>query len=275
VAALAGRVAIVTGASRLRGIGAAIARALSTAGAAVFTTWNAPYDASRPWRGDPRDPQLLLEDLRERGGRADGCAIDLADPAAASETFERAEASFGPVDVLVNNAAHSEPGGIDELTAVALDAHYAVNVRGAALLCAEFVRRFERRAEDAAARGVSAPGARGAAGAPRGRIVNLTSGQGAGAMPGELAYVASKGAIDALTVSLAAELAPRGITVNAVDPGATDTGWMSADQKRSLEEQSPMRRVGTPEDAARLVLFLCSPEGGWITGQVLRSRGGA
>jgi 3-oxoacyl-[acyl-carrier protein] reductase len=123
-----------------------------------------------------------------------------------------------------------------------------------ALLCAQFARRFSKPSG--------------------GRIINLSSGQGLGPMPGELAYVASKGAVEAFTVSLSAELAPRGITVNAVDPGLTDTGWLSAEQRLEWLARAPLGRVGVPQDAARLVRFLASEEAGWITGQVLHSRGG-
>jgi NAD(P)-dependent dehydrogenase (short-subunit alcohol dehydrogenase family) len=91
---------------------------------------------------------------------------------------------------------------------------------------------------------------------------------------GEIAYAASKGAIEWLTLSAAAELAPRGIAVNAVDPGPTDTGWMTAEVAAAIAAQSPSRRVGRPEDAAELLAFLCSERGGWINGQVLRSDGG-
>jgi 3-oxoacyl-[acyl-carrier protein] reductase len=94
-------------------------------------------------------------------------------------------------------------------------------------------------------------------------------------MPGELAYVATKGGIDAFTPSLGAELASRGITVNAVDPGATDTGWMPDALRESLARAAPMGRVSAPEDAARLVAFLASDDAAWITGQVIRSRGGS
>jgi 3-oxoacyl-[acyl-carrier protein] reductase len=107
-----------------------------------------------------------------------------------------------------------------------------------------------------------------------GRIINLTSGQSVAPMPGELAYAATKGAIEAFTVSLSAELAPYGITVNAVDPGATDSGWMTEEIKQELLPRFPMGRIGQPEDAARLIAFLASDEAAWITGQVIHSRGG-
>lgn len=123
-----------------------------------------------------------------------------------------------------------------------------------ALICAEFARRFRKR--------------------NGGRIINLTSGQYVSPMPGELAYAATKGAVEAFTKSLASELAPRGITVNAVDPGPTDTGWMSLELKRELQKAAPFARAGLPEDAARLVRFLASQESQWITGQVIHSRGG-
>jgi 3-oxoacyl-[acyl-carrier protein] reductase len=127
-------------------------------------------------------------------------------------------------------------------------------MRGAFLLTVKFARRFSEKSG--------------------GRILNLTSGQSLMPMPGELAYAATKGAIEAFTVSLSAELAPRGITVNAVDPGATDTGWMTEQVKQELLPRFPQGRIGQPEDAARLVAFLASDEAAWITGQVLHSRGG-
>src|SRR5690606_30745622 len=107
-----------------------------------------------------------------------------------------------------------------------------------------------------------------------GRIVNFTSGQSLGPMPGELAYAATKGAIEAVTRTLAAEVAPLGITVNAVNPGPTDTGWMDDALRGYVLERSSMGRIGLPEDAARLVRFLVSDEAGWITGQVIHSEGG-
>jgi 3-oxoacyl-[acyl-carrier protein] reductase len=107
-----------------------------------------------------------------------------------------------------------------------------------------------------------------------GRIVNLVSGEFLGAMVGELAYTASKGALEAFTRQLAAEVAHLGITVNAVGPGPNDTGWIDDDLRAELLPRFPMGRIGRPEDAATLIAWLCSEEAGWITGQVIHSEGG-
>lgn len=247
------RIAVVTGVGRSRGIGAAVCRALAADGMAVYATWHPDYDARMPWPWDPDEPERLLQELGDSGVAAAGMPLDLADPTAAHTLFEAANAELGPLDILINNAAHSERDGIEALTADRLDAAYAVNLRATALLCAEFVRRHDGR--------------------PHGRIVNLTSGQGIAAMPDELAYAATKGAVDAFTVSLAAGVAGRGITVNAVDPGPTDTGWMTDSLKAEIAAGSPRGRLGRPEDAARLVRFLASTDADWISGQILHSRG--
>lgn len=251
---LQGQIALVTGASRRMGLGAAIARELAAAGADICLTYYQPYDTTMPWGSDPAGPTQLLTELQALGRRAAGLPLNLTRPGAAATLFDFANAELGPVDILINNATHSEMGGIDTLDGDQLDRHYAMNLRAMALLCAEFARRFR-------------PGREG-------RIINLTSGQGVGPMPDELAYAATKGAVDAFTVSLSAALAPRGITVNAVDPGVTDTGWLSPDLKAGLEARIPLGRVAQPQDAARLICFLASPAGGYITGQVLHVRGG-
>jgi 3-oxoacyl-[acyl-carrier protein] reductase len=253
------RSALVTGVSRQAGIGAAIARALARDGADVFISYYRPYDGAVGLPADPDEPQKILDDLRSWKIRAEGLELDLSDPRAPKELFDCAEANCGQICILVNNATCSLRDSIETLSPEHIDKHYAINVRAMALLCAEFVRRF---------RAIRYQGVCG-------RIINLSSGQGLAPMADELAYAATKGAVDAFTRSLSAAVASLGITVNAVDPGATDTGWIPAEMKTKLNAESPMGRIGTPEDAARIVRFLASPEAEWITGQVIHSRGGA
>jgi 3-oxoacyl-[acyl-carrier protein] reductase len=254
---LSSRVAIVTGAGRRVGIGAAVCRELAAAGADVFFTHWGRYDQAMGY-ADPDGPDALLAELRGLGIRAESALIDLSDPAAPEALLDEVERRLGLPTILVNNAAHSTRDGWRALDAATLDAHYAVNLRATALLSVGLARRLADRTD----------------GSPNGRIVNLTSGQGRGPMPGELAYAASKGAIEALTVTLAAELGPYGITVNAVDPGPTDTGWMSDALKDELLPRFPLGRIGVAADAARLIAFLASEAGGWITGEVIHSTGG-
>ena len=251
---LTGRVALVTGASRLRGIGAAICRALAARGADVaFNHWH-PADEVFPWSGAPSEPDDLAQTLVTLGVRGAALECDLSNPGAAKWLLEESESRLGPISILVNNAAYSTDDGFERLDAVTIDAHYAVNMRAAMLLAVEFARRFS--AGDG------------------GRIINITSGQSLGPMPNELAYGATKGAIEAFTRSLAPAVAVKGITVNAVDPGPTDTGWITTELRDVLLPRFPMGRLGMPTDAARLVAWLASPDAGWVTGQVIHSRGG-
>ncbi len=249
------RLALVTGASRQRGIGAAICRALAQTGTDIFFTHWSPYDSKMPWGAEEDEPAHLQKQLQEMGVRCEHMMIDLGTADAPQRIMDTIEESLGTPSILVNNATHDETQApFDQLDASTLDAYYAVNMRGTMLLSVEFARRF------------ALPSG--------GRIINLTSGQGRGAMPGKLAYVATKGAIEAFTITLAVEVAPRGITVNAVDPGPTDTGWMTEELKRELLPSFPMGRLGQPEDAARLIAFLASEDAGWVTGQIIRSTGG-
>lgn len=250
---LTGAIALVTGASRLQGIGAAICRTLAERGADVaFSHWQA-YDAAFPWAGASTEPDELAAELAALGVRAAALRCDLSVPEGPASLLADAEARLGPVSVLVNNAAYSTNDGFEHLDADTLDAHYAVNIRGTLLLTAGFARRFA---------------------GSHGRIINLSSGQGLGPMPGELAYAATKGAIEAFTRSLAPAVAAKGITVNAVNPGPTDSGWITPELKEQLLPLFPMGRLGTPEDVARLIAWLASPDAAWITGQVIHSEGG-
>jgi 3-oxoacyl-[acyl-carrier protein] reductase len=247
------RVAIVTGASRRRGIGAATCRALAEQGADIFFTHWGQYDRAMNIAGEGDGPEGLHEVLHGLGVRSADLMVDLAEADAPWRILDSATAQLGAPAILVNNATHSTSDGYEALDAATLDAHYAVNMRGTMLLRAEFARRYP--------------------GGPGGRIINLTSGQNLGPMPGELAYGATKAALVAFTLSLSHALWPRGITVNAVNPGPTDTGWMSDDLKQALLTRFP-GRLGQPEDAARLIAFLASDAAGWITGQTINSEGG-
>jgi 3-oxoacyl-[acyl-carrier protein] reductase len=237
--------ALVTGATRRAGIAAAVVRALRRDGWEVTTTGLRAYDASEPWGSDAREAE-------EIAGPGRFNEDDLGDPSAPARVLDAAEAAAGPLTALVACHTESRLGGILDTSADAFDRHVSVNARSVLLLAAEFARRF--RGE---------PGA--------GRIVAFTS----GALHGEIAYGASKAALERVVVAAAAELGPLGITVNAINPGVTDTGWISAELRERFEEQSPLGRVGRPEDAAELVAFLCSPRGAWINGQILTSDGGA
>lgn len=251
---LAGRIAVVTGATRRGAIGAAICRALASAGADVFfTTWQA-YDAAMPWGADPRDPELLAAELRELGVYAGTSEFDLSRPDVAPDLFDAVEQWLGAPAILVNNAVYSTNDSWETIDAATLDRHYAVNLRATALLSSEFARRFSF--------------SRG------GRIINFTTGIALTPMPAELSYAATKAGIEALTRSLAPDLMARGITVNAVDPGPTDTGWITPQLRRQLLSRFPTGRLGQPDDVARLVAFLVSDEASWITGQIIHSEGG-
>lgn len=254
---LRGQTAVITGVSRKIGIGAAIARALAEVGCNIFTTYFRPYDTSMPWGSQANEATDIIAELQKMGVEAVGLELDLSHPTAPAELFSVVAERFGQANILINNAAYSTMDTLAELTAVSLQNHLNVNVQGMVLLCQAFVKQFEEgvRVEN-------------------GRIINLSSGQSFGPMPDELAYVASKGAVEALSLSLSAALANRGITVNTIDPGITDTGWIPNDLRKQFLAQAPMGRIGSPEDAAKLVRFLASPEAGWVTGQLIRSRGG-
>lgn len=254
---LTGRIAIVTGASRSIGIGAATCRALAALGADVFFTHWRPFDrATLDWQDDS-GPDTLLAELTGMGVRAAAAEIDFSQPDAADRVLAACRERLGAPTILVNNATHSVNVAWDQLDATALDAHYAVNLRTFALLSVGF--------------------ARGWTGGDRGRIISLTSGQDRGAMSTELPYAATKAAVVAFSRTLAIEVAPKGIRVNVVNPGPTDTGWMSPELKADLIMRTPLGagdRVGQPEDAARLIAFLATDAAQWITGQVIASEGG-
>jgi 3-oxoacyl-[acyl-carrier protein] reductase len=244
-------VALVTGASRKIGIGAAIARALANSGWDVATTYWRPYDDAMPWGSEADEADELLSELRSCGVRSTALEVDLADAESPSRVFDHATEQLGAVDALVLAHCHCTESDLMTTSRESFDLHFAVNARGSWLLVREFGRRYE-------------------GGHGNGRIVAITSDHTAGNLP----YGASKGAMDRIVLSAAEEYKALGITANVINPGPTDTGWMSAKLRESVRAGTPLGRVGEPEDCASLVAFLCSSSGGWINGQLLHSDGG-
>lgn len=238
------RVAIVTGASR--GIGAAIARRLASDGLAVVVNYSGSADAAGK----------LVEEIEAAGGRAIPVQADVSDPAAVKRLFDAAAATFGGVDVLVNNAGIMTLAPIARMDDAAFDRIIATNLKGTF----NGLREAANRLRDG------------------GRIVNFSTSVVGLYQPGYGAYAATKAAVESLTHILAKELGPRGITVNAVAPGpiATELFFQGKDQAtlERIRQMIPLGRLGEVDDIARVVSLLVGPDGGWINGQILRANGG-
>ncbi|MEU3610406.1 SDR family oxidoreductase [Streptomyces sp. NPDC035033] len=244
-------VALVTGVGRTVGIGAGIARRLAGAGWNVAFTYWTPYDARMAWGVEADAADAIAGTLTEQGAETVAVEADLADPDAPGRVFDAVEHRLGGVTALVMCHCESVDSGLLDTTVESFDRHFAVNARATWLLIREYGRRFR--------------GTRGT-----GRVISLTSDHTVGNLP----YGASKGALDRITLAAAHELARLGITANVINPGPVDTGWMSDDVRDQVLRQTPLGRLGTPQDTAHLVEFLCSPQGQWINGQLLKSNGG-
>jgi 3-oxoacyl-[acyl-carrier protein] reductase len=266
---LDGRVALVTGANQ--GIGAATAHALATQGVAVLLTYlrldpaehagDAAYPAAYS-RLRGQSAEHVVDRIREGGGTAASMEADLADPAVPRRLFDHAEATLGPVEILVNNASGwlantflPDPQDrfgrtLRPVDAQRHDRQFAVDARAPALLIAEFARRHLQR------------------GASWGRIIGLTSG-GPGGFPQEVSYGAAKAAQENYTMSAAQELGPYGVTANLVYPPATDTGWVTPAVEQAAIAASPLRRLAQPDDVAEVITLLTSHQARYITGQII------
>ncbi|MEU9559068.1 SDR family oxidoreductase [Streptomyces fumanus] len=260
---LRGRTALVTGASRRDGIGHAVARRLAAYGAGVYLHHHVPHDAAMPWGADRIDEVLasVREALGDPGATVAAGPGDLADPEApAALVATAAEALGGRLDILVaNHALSGGDGTLDTVDAAMLDAHWAVDTRSVLLLVQAYAR----------SRAALEPRT------PGGRVVLMTSGQDlGGGMPGEIAYALQKGALASVTRSLATALAERAVTVNAVNPGPVDTGYLTGEAYDAVAAMFPGGRWGMPDDPARLIAWLATDEAEWITGQVIGSEGG-
>ncbi len=248
------RVALITGVSRLKSIGFAVALRLVSMGADLFIHSYVAYDSDLPLGRESNEQEEVVARLKEHGSRVEHMDIDFAEEDAPARVMTKATKCFDHIDILIVNHAHSAFQPLDSLTAECIDQHLAVNVRATLLLIKEFASQHDQR--------------------PGGRIVMLISGQHKDSMGSMLAYGASKGALHQITMSLSDELVEQGITANAVNPGATDTGWAGPDIHKRILKRMPLGRWSQPDDAARLIAWLNTYDARWITGQVIDSEGG-
>lgn len=239
------RSVLVTGVGRSVGIGNAIATTLAADGWTVVTSGHVDYDAKMSWGADADGPP--------QPGIAHFEA-DLSDPETAQQLINQASEAAGPLTGLVMCHCESVDSSILTTTVDSFDLHFAVNARATWLLIKAFAEQFPG---DTTTR-------------PAGRIVAITSDHAEFNLP----YGSSKAALDRIVIAAATELAELGVTANVINPGGTDTGWMTTEIVDLVLERNIQPRVGLPQDCANLVRFLCSPEGQWINAQLLYSDGG-
>jgi 3-oxoacyl-[acyl-carrier protein] reductase len=244
---LSGKVAIVTGASK--GIGAAIAKGLAAAGAAVVVN----YASSR--EGADR----VVAEIARTGGKAIAVEADVAKAPDVERLFAATKKAFGALDVLVNNAGVYRFAPIEEVTEDEFHRQFNINVLGVLLTSREAMKYF---------------------GPDGGNVINISSIASTSPMPTNVVYSATKAAVDTITRVLAKELGPKKIRVNAINPGGVETegvhslGVIGTDFEKQMVARTPLGRLGQPEDIASVAVFLASAASGWMTGETLAVGGG-
>lgn len=245
---LKGKVAVVTGASK--GIGAEIARSLAAAGASVVVNYASSKDGA----------DRVVADIKGKGGKAVAVKGDVAKSADVKHIFDEAKKTYGRIDVLVNNAGVYKFAPLDENTEEEFHRQFNINVLGTLLATREAAKHF---------------------GADGGSVINLSSVASDKGLPGSSIYAATKGAVDSVTRVLATELGPRKIRVNAIRPGGVETegvhaiGIIGSDFEKQMVAETPLGRLGQPDDIASVAVFLASDQSKWMTGERLTASGGA
>jgi 3-oxoacyl-[acyl-carrier protein] reductase len=244
---LVGKVAVVTGASK--GIGASIAQELAAAGASVVVNYASAKD----------DAERVVASIKQKGGKAVAVQGDVSKAADVKRLFAETTKAFGAVDVLVNNAGVYAFQAIEDLAEAEYRRQFDINVLGPLLATKEAVAHFNGKG---------------------GSVINVSSVVSTKAFPTAAVYSGTKGALDAVTRSLAAELGPRKIRVNTIAPGGVDTegaqtlGMIGSDLERQLVASTPLGRIGQPSDIGKIAVFLASDQSGWVTGERIVAAGG-
>jgi 3-oxoacyl-[acyl-carrier protein] reductase len=244
---LSGKVAVVTGASK--GIGAAIAKEYAANGASVVVN----YSSSK------ENAERVVKEIIAQDGKAIAVQADVAIAADVKRLFEETKKAFGHLDILVNNAGVYKFGTIEEVTEEEFHRQFNTNVLGLLLSTREAVKYFDGKG---------------------GNIINISSVVSTNPMPGASIYAATKGAVDTITVGLSRELASRNIRVNNIAPGGVETegthtaGVMGSEFEKQIVAQTPLGRMGQPQDIAKIALFLASGDSGWVTGERIQGAGG-
>ena len=241
------KVAVVTGASK--GIGAGIAKSLAAEGASVVVNYASSKEGA----------DLVVKDIVQKGGKAVAVQGDVSKLNDVQRIFAETKRAFGRLDVLVNNAGVYQFSPLGEITEEQFHRHFNTNVLGLMLATQEAVKLF---------------------GPEGGSIINIGSTVSSLTPPATVVYTATKGAVDAVTHVLAKELGPKKIRVNSINPGMVETegvqsaGFIGSDFQKQLEAQTPLGRIGQPEDIAPIAVFLASADSGWLTGETLLASGG-